>query len=621
MFITTGNTVYQKFILLLIILLAGMHPAKAQVVNTQFGQVQGMKNGSVFQFLGIPFAKPPVGALRWKFPQNPEPWNGILQTTEFSPVCPQKEFQQGDTTYILKGDEDCLYLNVWTPQTGAGHFPVLVFIHGGGNQQGGASSVSGGTQMFFGKNMAERGNAVVVTIQYRLGPLGFLVHPGLEAENAKSISGNYAAMDQILALTWIKNNISNFGGDPSKVMIFGESAGGVNVGNLLVSPLAEGLFQRACIQSATPMVNDYKDSRDKGIAFVNNFISTGSDIEKITLMRLLPADSIIKDLTSPIVGGVVQSNWQSVVDGYVFPNSPLQSLQNGMFNKVPLLLGSNSDEMSLSAPSTVYPIMVTALVNAVVPPDLRPQALQLYPPGTDQTQARQSYVGLLTDLQFTVNARRTAQCVSLKQPEPVWRYFFTHKHTIQALKLLGSYHGMELFYVFNNWENATLGSGFLFKPADDSVQKVMLSYWVNFANTGNPNAPGLAAWPQYQSVTDCYLEIKASPDGNQCGLRTEQSDLWDDVTGFAKCTTTGRVEESRMTTPFGLYPNPTHGSIAISPDRTDASYEILIFDFTGKKVLDTADKHQLDISGLPDGIYLVKFVQGRSTWQTKIVKQ
>jgi len=150
----------------------------AQIVDTQYGKVQGSINGTVHQFLGIPFAKPPTGSLRWKAPLNPDQWTGTLSTTQFAPVCPQKRFEQGDTTYVLEGNEDCLYLNIWTPQTGAGNRAVMVFIHGGGNQQGGASQISGGTALYSGKNLAQRGDVVVVTIQYRLGPLGFLVHPG-----------------------------------------------------------------------------------------------------------------------------------------------------------------------------------------------------------------------------------------------------------------------------------------------------------------------------------------------------------------------------------------------------------------------------------------------------------
>jgi para-nitrobenzyl esterase len=507
----------------------------AQIVSTQFGNIQGSLNGTVYQFLGIPFARPPVDSLRWRVPQDPVSWAGIKNTTAFAPVCPQKNFAQGDTGYTIEGNEDCLYLNVWTPQTTAATLPVLVFIHGGGNQQGGASEVSGGTQMYLGKNMAERGNAVIVTIQYRLGPFGFLVHPGLETENTKGISGNYAILDQILALKWVKNNISNFGGDTTRVMIFGESAGGVDVGDLLVSPMATGLFQRACIESASPVINDYNDSKNKGIAFVDSFIKTGTNIQKIAYMRSLPADSLVKDLTSPLAGGVAQMNWQPVIDNNVFPDYPLNSLQNGTNNKVPLMIGSNADEMNLTAPAVVTPAMVTALINAYVPVAFRPLANTLYPPGTTNTQARISYVGILTDKQFTTIARRTARCVSSDQTQPVWRYFFTYKSPISQLAALGSYHGLELFYVFNTWENTTFGSGILFKPQDDSLQKSMLHYWVNFANTGNPNGSGLVNWPQYQNPNDCYLEIKATPNGNQCGVRTQQSDLWDSTQSFTSC--------------------------------------------------------------------------------------
>ena len=342
-----------KTILIIVFSVSLFASLNAQVVDTQFGKISGRQNGNVYQFLGIPYAKPPVDSLRWKAPQNPEFWPGIIQTTDFAPVCPQKKFVQGETSFTIEGDEDCLYLNIWTPKIDNNNLPVMVFIHGGGNQQGSASEMAGGTLLYSGKNLAERGNVVVVTIQYRLGPLGFLVHPGLEPENSNHISGNYAVLDQILALKWIQNNIGLFGGDPAKVMIFGESAGGVNVGNLLTTNLAKGLFQRACIQSASPVINDYRDSKNKGIAYIDSFITTGSYIEKIAYMRKLPADSLLHFAVSPLQGGVVQMNWQPVVDNVVFEDFPKQVFQSGNYNNVPLIIGSNAEEMSLSAPQTV----------------------------------------------------------------------------------------------------------------------------------------------------------------------------------------------------------------------------------------------------------------------------
>jgi para-nitrobenzyl esterase len=591
----------------------------AQIVATQFGQVQGALNGGVYSFLGIPFAKPPVDTLRWKIPQNPDSWAGVLNTTAFAPACAQINFNQGDTAGTLKGDEDCLYLNVWTPQLSSANLPVLVFIHGGGNQQGSAGEVQGGAVLYDGQNMAARGNAVIVTIQYRLGPLGYLVHPGLEAESANGKAGNYAVLDQILALKWVRNNIAKFGGDTTKTMIFGESAGGVNVSNLLTSPLATGLFQRACIQSAGPVINAYADSKNKGVAFVDSFATTGTDAQKIAYMRSLPADSLLRYAKSPLQGGIVQMNWQPVVDGVVFPDFPFARIKAGNFNHVPVMVGSNSEEMGLSAPPVVTPGMVTALTNAYVPLAYRPQAQSLYPAGSNNTQARQSYIGMLTDAQFTTIARHTAQCVSDNQTEPVWRYFFTHKHTLAQLQQYGSYHGMELFYVFNNWENATLGTGPLFKPQDDSVQNVMLKYWVNFAGTGNPNNTGLVTWPTYKSITDCYLEIKATPDGSQCGLRTAQTDLWDDITGFVACTNpvigVSEVSDANV----GVYPNPAAESFTVN--IPGESFRVHVTDISGKLVYagTGTDLLQVDVSNWQSGVYLLQLTTGTTVYTRKLV--
>ena len=610
-----------NYLILWLSLCVAAMPITAQTtVNTQYGTIQGNLNGSVHEFLGIPYAKPPVGSLRWKAPQDVSAWAGVLVTTTFAPECPQKKFDQGGATYTISGNEDCLYLNIWTPQTGPGSRPVLVFIHGGGNQQGSASEVNGGTQMFFGKNMAQRGDAVVVTIQYRLGPLGFLVHPGLEIEDSESISGNYAVLDQILALRWIKNNIAKFGGDSTKVMIFGESAGGINVGNLLNSPLAAGLFQRACIQSAIPVIGDYTSAKNKGISFVANYATTGTDAQKIAYLRSKPADSLVKYEVPPLSGGAVGMNWQAVVDNSVFYDVPNQNFQNGTFNKVPLIIGSNSEEMSLSAPATVLPFMLTTLINSTVPSSLQTQANVLYPAGSTTTQTRASYVAVLTDGQFTSTTRRTAQCVSMNQNEPVWRYFFTHKHTVPQIAGLGSYHGMELFYVFNTWENALLGTGPLFKPQDDSVQTSMLNYWVNFAATGNPNGTGLVNWPQYQAATDCYLELKATPNGSQCGVRTAQSDLWDDAINYSDCISTLGVDEHTVTPSLLVYPNPTRHSIHLPAQLLNDPIELRVYDFTGKLILVQYDSGPVDVSAQPPGMYLLSVKQKGKNHQAKFVK-
>ncbi|MCU0426043.1 MAG: carboxylesterase family protein [Candidatus Kapabacteria bacterium] len=582
----------------------------AQTVQTRFGTIQSTTGDSVAAFLGIPFAKPPLGALRWQVPEQPDAWLTTLQTTAFKPSCPQKEFEQGSTIGTIVGNEDCLYLNVWTPQTalqsGATRLPVLVFIHGGGNQQGSASSITGGTRIYDGRNMARRGNAVIVTIQYRLGALGFLVHPGLEQEQSSGRAGNYAVLDQILALRWVRENITRFGGDTSRTMIFGESAGGLNVGNLLTSPLAAGLFQRACIQSAAPIINDYADSRMKSTAFVNGFVPSGTDVAKIAQMRTLSIERLLADVSSPISGGVVQQTWQPVVDGVVFPRSPQQAFESRDFNRVPLLIGSNADEMSLSVPPTVTPALFRAFVAQSLPQAFQARAMQLYPPGTTNAEARNSYIQLVSDGQFTASVRRTARWVAQNQSQPVWRYFFSYRHTVPQLAAFGSYHGMELFYVFNTWENATLGRGALFSNQDAAVQNAMLRYWVNFAATGNPNGTGLAEWRQFDAVRDCYMEIKAQPNGTQCGLLTAKSDFWDDVQMARMTTSVSGKNNDKSSLPLA-FPNPANETLALTimENTTVHLYNVL-----GQRVMEqfcSVGQHYIDIGHLAPGGYLLVY--------------
>ena len=598
------------------------------IINTQYGPIMGKDTSGVMEFLGVPYAKPPIDSLRWRPPQDPVKWTSVLATQTFKPGCMQKDFVHGDTTYTVLGSEDCLYLNIWTPDTVSKTLPVMVFIHGGANQQGAADEISGGTQIYNGKNLAERGNVVVVTIEYRLGPFGFLVHPGLDLENSNHVSGNYGLMDQIKALQWIRSNITAFGGDTSKVMVFGQSAGGLDIGDLLFSPQAKGLFQWACIESGVPSAGNYKTVEDRGIQFVNQYIQTGTDSEKIAYMRKLPADSLIKYLTNGLLGGVVQTQWQPVIDNYIMSGSPIIDLSLGKFNHVPLIIGTNADEMSLASPSTVSPSMVTALMNASVPSNYVSEGLNLYPPGINNTDARNSYVQILTDKQFTSPVRRTAQLISKDQNEPVWRYFITYKQS-GLLNYFGSYHGIELFYVFNNWENATLGSGKLFTSQDDSMQTNLLNYWVNFAKTGNPNGNSLSNWPQYVDSIDCYLEINATPDGSKVGVRTEKCNFWDEASGYI--TAIKNNSSNKFSLAFKLnqnYPNPFNPSTKIQYAISTRQFVSLkAFDILGRKVATLVNGYKkpgnyevtFNAGNLPSGIYFYKLRAGSYVITKKMV--
>jgi para-nitrobenzyl esterase len=500
----------------------------AGLIKTRSGVIRGNTFTGGTEYLGIPYAAPPVGQLRWKPTREIASWDAVLDTGAFRLACPQKAYEQGKDTYEIVGDEDCLFLNVWTPSVATPSLPVMVFIHGGGNQQGSAGEVHAGTKMYDGRNLSVRGNVVVVTIQYRLGPLGFLVHPGLEVENQELTSGNYAVMDQIMALQWISSTIAAFGGDPAKVMIFGESAGGLDVGNLLVAPQAAELFQRACIQSAVPVINSYEDGKARGIAWVNSLSSAPTDQEKIADLRATDWRILVATNQKPLDGGVVKMDWQPVVDGIIFPRMPEDAFASGAFNQVPLMIGSNADETSLAAPATVTPSMVDSLIALLIPQQLRGQAHTLYPSGTTDAEARNAYVQLLTDSQFTATVRRTARAVSSRSSSPVWRYFFTHKQG-GVLSSYGSYHGIELFYVFNTWENSPFATGQYFTPDDQAVEDAALKYWTNFARSGDPNGTGLAAWPNYLDTQDCYLELAPAPNGGMCGLRSDKCDFWDTV--------------------------------------------------------------------------------------------
>ncbi len=529
----------------------------------------------------------------------------------------------GDTTFILEGEDDCLYLNIWSPDI-SGSYPVMFWIHGGGNQQGSTSQVSGGTEFYHGKNLSERGDVVVVTIQYRLGALGYLVHPGLEHENPFNISGNYGVMDQIFALQWVQNNIPAFGGNPDNVTIFGESGGGVNVGNLMTTPQASGLFHRAIIQSATPVINHYDTARIEGIDFVNDFVSTGSDSAKITHMRTVHADSISMKNSSPLEGGVVQMAWQPVLDDYIFSDMPETVFQSGNFNNVPLIIGSNADEMKplVDMMPIVFPYMVNALIDSLVPHVFQATAHALYP-ASNITEARDSYQRMLTDGQFITTSRRTAQCVSLNQTEPVFRYFFSHTHlsSIPLLGSFGSYHGIEIFYVFNTWENSPMAWGPLFSDQDDSVQTNTLKYWTNFAHTGNPNGKGLPNWPVYDAEKDCYLEIQATPDGTHCGLKTAECDLWDNAIGYNTCSSTVNVKNnSSFLNQINVYPNPSKDVLYFSVNKPYKEMIISLFSIVGDKIGTITNQNELIVSFLPPGTYVIKIDIDNFVETHKIIK-
>ncbi|WP_421799153.1 carboxylesterase/lipase family protein [Haliscomenobacter sp.] len=509
-------------------------PAQTTVTTT-YGPISGISEEGALAFKGIPYAKPPVGELRWQAPQPPAPWSQTRMTADFSPKCPQKNFSPTQDSATTEGEEDCLYLNVWTPAL-TGKRPVLFFIHGGGNQQGSASeTLNGGAFLYTGKFLASRKDVVVVTINYRLGALGFMSHPAVAAASSSKTSGNYGTMDQILALEWVRDNIAKFGGDPGNVMVFGESAGAVNTSLLLTIPSAKGLFHRAGIQSGSPIAAPYVVGENFSKSFASRMgCATGSLDQQLQCLKALPVSKIIAELESPLSGGKVTLGWGPVVDGLIIPKDPASVFLTGQHNKMPVLIGSNADEMSASSPLVVTPAQVRTLFDAYVPEAYEAEGLTLYPPGTTNAQARQSYIQTLTDAQFTAPARRLAKGLDIFQTEPVWRYLFSHAQAGVGA-IFGAAHGLELPFLFQSIEETNYGKSASFNNNDKLVAKALMDYWTNFARTGNPNGTGLTVWPPYDYQKDPYLDIK-SPVASAEGLRTQKSDYWDRVRGVATST-------------------------------------------------------------------------------------
>lgn len=594
-------------------------------VNTTYGPISGSSEEGVFSFKGIPYAKPPVGDLRWQAPQAPNAWTTTRMTVDFSPKCPQKNFSPTQDSAITEGEEDCLYLNVWTPGL-SGKRPVLFFIHGGGNQQGSASeTLNGGALLYNGKYIAARKDMVVVTINYRLGAFGFLTHPAVAATSPSKTSGNYGLMDQVLALEWVRDNIEKFGGDPGNVMVFGESAGAVNTSLLLTVPAAKGLFHRAGIQSGSPVASPYLVGENYGKSFATRMgCATGTLEQQLQCLKALPIAKIVAELESPLSGGRVTLGWGPVVDGDVLPKDPVSVLLTGQHHKMPILLGSNADEMSTSSPTVVTPAQVRTFFDAYVPEAYEEEGLSLYPPGSSNAQARQSYVQALTDAQFTSPARRMARGLDIAQNEPVWRYFFNHAQAGLG-SFYGAAHGLELPFLFQTVEESTYGKSAFYNNNDKIVGKALLDYWTNFARTGNPNASGLTEWPSYNWQTDPYLEIK-SPVSSGAGLRTQKSDYWDRVRGVPTSTRqTLSLLGVKMEVPT-FYQENTRIRLTL---EEDLPIRLDLFNVLGQKIAQvfagnlSAGEHELalNIPASTQGLLILRAESRGASMAVKVMKQ
>lgn len=465
-----------------------------QPVKVAEGLVQGTVEDGLTVFKGIPFAAPPVGDFRWKAPQPAASWQGIKQANKFAPGP-----MQGGTPPSGKS-EVCLYLNLWTPaKTAKEKVPVLVWIYGGGFGAGATSET-----VYSGEKLAKKG-VVLVSIAYRVGQLGFLAHPELSAENPNKVSGNYGLLDMIAGLQWIQKNIAAFGGDPKKVTIFGESAGGIAVSMLCASPLAKGLFTGAISQSGgsfgPPRLTTFPgenqkllpDAESSGLAFAK-----AAGVSTIAELRKLDADKL------PAVRGLGMS-WP-IIDGYVIPDNQYNLYEAGKYNDVPILVGYNSDEgASFSPPKTP-----ADYVNAVT---LRygkfaDALVKAYPVG-DSTVPKTAR-DLARDAAFGWHTWSWARLQAKTGKAKVYYYYFDqHPDFPEGSPRFGygSPHGQDVGFVFQHLNPASREA----TPTDEAISEAMATYWTSFAKKGNPNTKGFPEWPTFSDATPNVMYFKQTP--------------------------------------------------------------------------------------------------------------
>jgi len=476
------------------------------IVNLDSGTISGTMDAGVRVFQGIPYAAPPTGDRRWKPPRPVESWEGVRECTEWGFSCVHVPYplesmwtgpEWGDPA---EQDEDCLHLNVWTAAESPDEKrPVMVWIHGGSLKH-----ESGSVGAYGGANLARKG-VVAVTINYRLGPFGYLAHPELTLESEHHSSGNYGVLDQIAALEWVQRNIAAFGGDPDRVTIFGESAGSWSVNFMVASPLARGLFHRAIGQSGAgfgPMVRldreraGRRSAEQTGIEFA---AVLGSDDEPASLeaMRAVPATEILAKFAE-----VPEAYVGPIVDGWVFPDDIHAIFEGGHQNPVPVIVGSNADEGSMyagpNAPATVEDFRLFAQNRF---DDFAEDFLAAYPVD-DDSDVRDAYVASVGHGIFTWEMRMWARMTATVDAD-AWLYHFTRVPPIAESDIYGSHHGAEIVYVIGNFHLAS----FTPQPEDQRLTETMSDYWVNFATTGDPNGPGLPEWPAYDIDNEAFMEF------------------------------------------------------------------------------------------------------------------
>jgi para-nitrobenzyl esterase len=474
--------------------------AAAPTTTVENGALTGVRDGALDIYRGVPYAAAPIGPLRWAPPAPAAPWTGARDATTFGAACPQPARPDGGAAAGggQTQSEDCLFLNVWTFD-GATKAPVMVWIHGGAFRFG-----AGSARIYDGAAFARDG-VILVSINYRLGALGWFAHPALTKAAAPDAPlANYGLMDQIAALRWVKRNIAAFGGDPGNVTVFGESAGGQSVLALLSTSSANGLFAKAIVESGGGWAVDdtLADAEHKGVALATA-AGLGPDATPDQL-RALPVGKLFAGVPMTL-GGV-----GPITDGRLMAHSITQTFQAGHELRAPLMIGSNSYEASLMTAFKIAPASMLALASP---------ALRALYPGDDATAA----AGLFTDSIMGAPAHWIA--VRASGQAPVFLYHFSYVPAVRRGSTPGTVHGGEIPFVFGDW--STL-AGAVATPQDGAVETMAHACWVGFAKTGNPTC-GSPPWPQFQASSDVWMEFSATTSGPRPDTRKAQYDALEAV--------------------------------------------------------------------------------------------
>jgi len=479
------------------------------------GQVHGVLVDSkpeVISFKGVPYAAPPVGSLRWRPPEPVIGWDGVRDAAAVGSIC-----MQGGGQSVAQS-EDCLFLNIWAPRETEERLPVMVWIHGGGYTGG-----SGSTSLYDGTRFAER-NVVLVTINYRLNVFGFLAHAALSAESPHDASGNYGLMDIVAALEWVRDNIETFGGDRDRVTIFGESAGAGAVMSVMLIPQSAGLFHGAIGQSnwvngwdrqLRDSIGDWRSAEAQGDEFAKALGVTGGDI--LGGMRAASAEHVLDAANAGAGNFFLRTGylWAPNVDGWTIPEDPLLMYEDGRQHNVPLITGMNGNEGSLMTRQMMMSDAEAfeSHVRAIYP-SVADQALAHYDERSHET-AQAALDHLVHDLYFAGPVRTQATAHD-KVTSPVWLYHFTRVPPTEWGSTLGSHHAAELPYVFGTMSPRgaspveaplSLTTEGAWTEIDRQLSETMMAYWTQFVATGNPNRDDLPAWPEFDGLTDQYLEF------------------------------------------------------------------------------------------------------------------